>query len=795
MAERVVSPGVFTRERDQSFLAQGVADIGGAFVGVAQKGPAFVPVMVESQQEFENRFGTADEYSYLGYTVQNYLQEAGSATVVRVLGLDGYSGGTFTSARLVASGSEGEKVLAIFHPTVAGVSLDNANVSGTNSLTIGLTGSNGNVEYTSVSPSGSSADNIINSIGSSPLTSGSAPAYTYAYFPSAIDPDKGGVALTEIALVTSSGFLDFSTAATKEYSNASTPWIRSQTIGGSKYDLFKVHTLADGSNSNRDIKISISGIKYRTIEGQYGTFSLLVRRATDTDTKSEILEQFDNLTLDPNSSDYIGRRIGNSVSTYDSVSEEYLYVGDFPNKSQFIRVELSDDVSAATVPETTLPYGFAAVYAPFKIEDTETSVRAQVVTTAWTSGSVNSGYKTGAVRDARKFYGYDYTETNYTNWGFLNPLPDGAATVGYVATSGSNTNSTEFSLEDVASGEVENVNLSITASAHITYRKFTVPMQGGFDGFEPNRERKMGADIVSTNTQGFDISTSQAEGGRAFKKALDSLKNPEAYDMNLLVIPGVNHEQHPYITQYAIDICEDRQDTFYIMDLASYVADIPTATATAALLDTSYAAGWYPWVRVLNTNTNKFIWAPPSVVLPETFAYSDSVSAEWFAPAGLNRGGIAGAQGVKTRLNRTNRDELYENKVNPIAQFPGQGIVAFGQKTLQTRSSALDRINVRRLLIALKKYIASSSRYLLFEQNTEATRNRFLNLVNPYLASVQERQGLYAFRVVMDETNNTPDVIDRNQLVGQIYLQPTRTAEFIVLDFNILPTGATFPES
>jgi phage tail sheath protein FI len=171
------------------------------------------------------------------------------------------------------------------------------------------------------------------------------------------------------------------------------------------------------------------------------------------------------------------------------------------------------------------------------------------------------------------------------------------------------------------------------------------------------------------------------------------------------------------------------------------------------------------------------------------------VSAEWFAPAGLNRGGIAGAQGVKTRLNRTNRDELYENKVNPIAQFPGQGIVAFGQKTLQTRSSALDRINVRRLLIALKKYIASSSRYLLFEQNTEATRNRFLNLVNPYLASVQERQGLFAFRVVMDETNNTPDVIDRNQLVGQIYLQPTRTAEFIVLDFNILPTGATFPES
>ena len=793
MAERVVSPGVFTRERDQSFLAQGVADIGGAFVGVAQKGPAFVPVMVESQQEFENRFGTADEYSYLGYTVQNYLQEASTATVVRVLGLDGYSGSTFQSAKLIASGSGGERILGIFHPTVDGVSLVEASSSGVNTLSITLSGSNGSGSFSSVSPSGSSSDNVINSVGSA--VNGSNPGYTYAYYPAAIDPDRGGVVAEEIRLETSSVILDFSTSATKEYSNATTPWIRSQTIGGAKYDLFKVHTLADGSNSNRDIKISISGIKYRTIEGQYGTFSLLVRAADDTDTKSEILEQYDNLTLDPDSSDYIGRRIGNSAPTFDSVSEEYLYIGDFSNTSQFIRVELSDDVSSGTVPETTLPYGFAALTAPFKVEGDEAAVRAQVVTTAWTSASVNSGYKTAAVRDAKKFYGFDYTETNYTNQGFLRPLPDGATTVGYVATSGSNTNSTEFSLEDVATGEVDGTDLSISTSTHITYRKFTVPVQGGFDGFEPNRNRAMGADIVSSNTQGFDISDSQAEGGRAFKKALDSLKNPEAYDMNLLVIPGVNHEQHPYITQYAIDICEDRQDTFFIMDLASYGASIATATSTAALLDTSYAAGWYPWVRVLNTNTNKFIWAPPSVVLPETFAYSDSVSAEWFAPAGLNRGGIAGAQGVKTRLNRTNRDELYENKVNPIAQFPGQGIVAFGQKTLQTRSSALDRINVRRLLIALKKYIASSSRYLLFEQNTEATRNRFLNLVNPYLASVQERQGLFAFRVVMDETNNTPDVIDRNQLVGQIYLQPTRTAEFIILDFNILPTGATFPES
>jgi phage tail sheath protein FI len=180
------------------------------------------------------------------------------------------------------------------------------------------------------------------------------------------------------------------------------------------------------------------------------------------------------------------------------------------------------------------------------------------------------------------------------------------------------------------------------------------------------------------------------------------------------------------------------------------------------------------------------------VVLPEVYQYSDNVGAEWFAPAGLNRGGIPGAVGVKTRLTQAQRDELYESKVNPIAQFPGQGICVWGQKTLQRRASALDRVNVRRLLITVKKYIASSARYLVFEQNTEATRTRFLNIVNPYLAGIQQRSGLTAFRVVMDETNNTPDIIDRNILVGAIYLQPTRTAEFIKLDFNILPTGATF---
>ena len=185
---------------------------------------------------------------------------------------------------------------------------------------------------------------------------------------------------------------------------------------------------------------------------------------------------------------------------------------------------------------------------------------------------------------------------------------------------------------------------------------------------------------------------------------------------------------------------------------------------------------------------------PPSVSMAGIYAFNDKVAAPWFAPAGLNRGGLDTALQAERKLTQSDRDDLYDSHINPIATFPGQGVTAFGQKTLQKKASALDRINVRRLLIKVKKFIASSSRFLLFEQNNAGTRRRFLDIVNPFLETVQSQSGLSAFRVVMDESNNTPDVIDRNIMYGQLFLQPTRTAEFIILDFTVQPTGATFPE-
>jgi phage tail sheath protein FI len=289
-----------------------------------------------------------------------------------------------------------------------------------------------------------------------------------------------------------------------------------------------------------------------------------------------------------------------------------------------------------------------------------------------------------------------------------------------------------------------------------------------------------------------DCTNVSSSGSVAYGRAISALSNADEFDINMGIAPGINRADPSSVWTSILDMVEQRADAFFIADAGNAGTSLTATVTQAESVDSNYAAVYYPWVKTIDINTNKLITVPPSVLLPGVFAANDRVAAEWFAPAGLNRGGLIGAVSVLNRLTQSEKDSLYEGKVNPIVQFPGQGIVVFGQKTLQDRPSALDRINVRRLLLTVRKYIASTSRFLVFEQNTSTTRNTFLNIVNPYLESIQQRQGLYAFRVVMDETNNTPDVIDRNILTGAIFLQPTKTAEFIQIDFNILPTGASF---
>ena len=271
------------------------------------------------------------------------------------------------------------------------------------------------------------------------------------------------------------------------------------------------------------------------------------------------------------------------------------------------------------------------------------------------------------------------------------------------------------------------------------------------------------------------------------------MANQDDYRFNVITTPGLNIADNASQNTTLVNTIQSRGDAIAVIDTRPYGDTISEAVTSAAAVNSSYAATYWPWLQTIDPGTGQLVWVPAATMIPAVYAFTDNVSEPWFAPAGINRGGLDTVVRAERKLSQTNRNDLYVSNVNPIATFPGTGVVVYGQKTLQKKASALDRVNVRRLLIALKSYISQVANNLVFEQNTIATRNQFLSQVNPYLESVQQRQGLYAFRVIMDDSNNTPDVIDRNQLIGQIYLQPTKTAEFIYLDFNILPTGATFP--
>jgi hypothetical protein len=760
MAEKLVSPGVFTRENDLSFIAQGVGEIGAAIVGPFKQGPAFKPTIITTQSELTDVFGAADGTYYTELTAQNYLREAGVVTICRVAGIGGYT--EKAPVLLTLSSASVSKSVAILFNT----DTDTNSFSTTFSASSNTTNS-GNFSLGGVTLSGSYATSLVPSstksvddvFGVSPL--GTKEAYVYGYFS---DASTGVYASFD---TTSSASVSYVTLGDQNFTYdatyASTPWIQSQDMGGLRYDLFRFHTLADGNVENTRYKVTIGNVKAAgDINGSdYGSFSVYVRAFGDTDRRQTILEQYNNVTLDPTAVNYIARVIGDTESTIDN-NGKITISGDWSNKSKYIRVETKD---SDLYPITAVPYAHAAYENFISGSSTELANLPGVTFTTASNGS--SIYASGINLD------------NADNTLFLKPLTE---TLGY------NGNNSVFSLDTL-------VGLPLTSNASATavsYRTFTIAFQGGFDGLNPTIPSYKGIDIVGTNSQGFNLSGATTSGSAAYARCLNALSNVDEWDINLLVLPGVTYEQHPYVAQLGMDLCENRSDAFFIMDAAGQTNGITATVSAVAALDTNYAGVYYPWVKTIDVNTNKLIAVPPSVIMPAVYANNDRLAAEWFAPAGLNRGGLMGAVAVTNRLTHAERDELYEGRVNPIAQFPGQGISAYGQKTLQAKPSALDRINVRRLLITVKKYIASTSRYLVFEQNTTDTRNKFLNAVNPYLEGIQQKQGLYAFKVVMDDTNNTPDVIDRNIMKGAIFLQPTKTAEFIQIDFNILPTGASF---
>ena len=578
MAETLLSPGVLTRENDQSLVTQGPVVAGLAVLGPTVKGPVNVPTVVTSYSDYINRFGgsftsASIKYEYLtNISVNNYFQQGGETAIV---------------TRIVSGGfaPASTDVRAIMHADSASFTLETL-----------------------------SEGDIMNNSGS----------------------------------VSTSG------------------------------------SLVSGSTENVRYEIA-------NVDSGSGTFNLLIRRGDDTTNRKTILESWTDLSLDPNSQNYIEVVLGNQKKNFDTDGDNNRFIqttGSYVNNSRYVRVS-----------------------------------------------SV------------------------------------GLPTLNYLDNDGNFKSEYTSSLPQIGSGSNEGAMTGGTGNVYGS-------------GANGNTRLKMYDEI--------DVSSIQGLEGAYYTASLTLLQNTDEYDFEILSIPGVTIQNGSAATNAAIDCVTQRGDAIAVIDTRDYGSTLNQVVTNASSVDSSYTATYWPWVQVLGTETGKLVWAPASTVIPGVYATNDRIGAEWFAPAGFNRGGVGGVITTERKLSPADRDKLYLGKVNPIAQFPGNGTVVFGQKTLQTAATALDRVNVRRLLIELKRVIGNIGNTLLFEQNTAATRNRFVNQVNPYLESIQQRQGLYAYRVVMDDTNNTAEVIDRNQMVGQIFIQPTKTAEYIVLDFNVTPTGVEF---
>jgi len=637
------------------------------------------------------------------------------------------------------------QILTVLYPTqndTVNTGLNGATVTGThNQFKLTLSGS------TFTQPAVSSSLNPTSDIYLTKVLGTDATYKTGSVFPYLLF----GNAVTNSGVITGSanitGSLIFTTTActftssnASGYDHAKTPWV----LSDSGERLFTFHHVSDGFKTNKDVKVAIANINKGDTDVDYSTFDVIVRAYNDTDKYPSIIEQYIGVTLDPNSANFIGSMIGDKYSAYDELQEKVIENGDYMNISKYIRVEMTNGVSNGMTHPQLIPNGYEAIYEPIAGFNGYNLPAAAVVL----SNSSSFVYS-----------GFDYS--NADNMNYLNPTPVEAGV-------GANVNFTKPSNES----------------------KFILPFQGGTDGMNYTTIKKIGAAIEAdgSNVFGFDLSDSSAPGYGAYAKALNILSNNEEYVFDLLALPGVLEQYHGAVTAYAQSIVEERTDAVYIRDLTGLNANVATAVSTVAGLDSSYCATYYPWVKVNDLGSSKDILVPPSVVVPEVYAYSDRVSAEWFAPAGLSRG-IIGAIDTRTRLSKKDRDALYKARINPIAKFPNTGVVVWGQKTLQVKDTALNRINVRRLLINLRGFISDISKNFVFDNNTTQTRNNLISEIVPYMESVQSRQGLYAFRVQIDETLNTNDAIDRNQLVGKIYVSPAKSIEFILLEFNVTATG------
>lgn len=558
------------------------------------------------------------------------------------------------------------------------------------------------------------------------------------------------------------------------------PMVVSEVRGSEVDDLFEIITISDGESGNYEVKVSIVNINLET-----GEFDVLVRDFNDTDENMVVLEKYSRCSMNPDLPGYIGKKIGTSDGEYE-LRSKYIMLKLDPNHptdaipAGFKGYRNNTSFSGCTLGSSLYKTKYYGAGETIGYEPDGTPITTNGDKVRKVSLGVSS--QMGFDNDLLKYKG---NEAAGTTKGFH--LSVNAATI-----TGTSYETTPYDLE----GQTGTDN----KLTDINYRKFTLVVFGGRDGWDIYRNVRTYGDayifgkntyIAGNTTNGGLFSTTVGNSDYyAYVQGMDTFSNPEAVDINVFATPGINFYDHSSLTSLAIDMVEtDRADSLYVIN----APNLPTTEEIVDAIDfvgmdSNYSATYWPWIQIRDTDNATQLYIPPTGEVCRNIALTDNVSYPWFAPAGYSRGLVNSVKAYK-KLTLTDRDDLYKNRINPIATFSDTGTIIWGNKTLQVRESALDRINVRRLLLRARKLISAVSVRLLFEQNDDQVRNEFLRLVNPILESIKKERGLYEFRVVV---SNDPEDIDANTLRGKIYIKPTRSLEFIDVEFIITPTGASF---
>ena len=583
-----------------------------------------------------------------------------------------------------------------------------------------------------------------------------------------------------------------------QFKTPETPWVVSQIKGNSVSKLFKFISISDGDAANQEIKISIVNINPITLE-----FDVMIRSFYDTDDNVNILESFTRCSLVKGLTNYIAQRIGTSDGEYDL-------------ESKYIMIEVSDDLSYGDFPAGFEGYLFnnyssgatdfatsgiaPKIFYKTKYNDDE-KIKKVYLGISENGYDTVSSIGTGINQNFFNFNGQYSTGSHVKTHGFHMDID----------ASGVTSNGYSF---DCGDGTFQGANdvLDITSPYYlISTRKFSLVPAGGFDGWNVNRIGRSYGDGFQQNGifDGVLTNVPAANDFQAWETAINTFANPEEVTINVFATPGINWADQTILIQNTIEMIEtQRTDSLYVIDSPDVTiaitigdngkADVLAANEIVDLLDnadidSSYSCTYFPWIQMRDTQNNVNIYLPPTGEVTRALAYTDNTKFPWFAPAGLNRG-VTNARKSKYKLSQDARDILYAGRINPMADFADTGTAIFGQKTLQVKESALDRINVRRLLLQVKVLIANIAIRLVFEQNDQTTIDQFLAKANPILDTIKRERGLYDFKITMNDTNNSTETQDRNELFGKIGLKPTRSVEFIGITFTITPSGASFSE-